>query len=357
MTKAWYYSQGGRREGPVPFDELKDLARRGRLRSTDLVWEEGTADWIKASMVGGLFADGGGADEPMRRRRPEERVKRDRGDRPRDESGRAEPLAKPGSRGQMIALFTGIAGLVIVGIVFIVIAVANRGETPADPPVAKGPATAPEPPTRIDPPVVMPPAKGGTLVTPASDPPKTLPGGFTQLDLRPFINWRRGDGIQVKGNDLGNLPDGPNTLAGVPFNVQGGAVVLGGSVFARDRPLAASGIVVNRRLKNLHALHLAHFPATPGAMIGAYVLRYQDGSSAELPIVYGEHVSDWWKAWTPPAGVTRLAWTGSNLASPDIRFYATRYSNPAPAKIVASIDFISRNAGSCPCCVALTIEE
>ena len=56
--QTWYYSSNGERQGPVSFDELKALARRGGLDAVkDLVWTEGMTDWTASGQVPGLFTD------------------------------------------------------------------------------------------------------------------------------------------------------------------------------------------------------------------------------------------------------------------------------------------------------------
>ena len=54
MNVEWYYVKRGRQYGPVPPDELNELARTSYLLPTDLVWKEGMSDWIPASRVQGL---------------------------------------------------------------------------------------------------------------------------------------------------------------------------------------------------------------------------------------------------------------------------------------------------------------
>lgn len=51
----WYYVRGGVQTGPVSFDELKAAAAAGKFTPNDLVWKEGTADWVAAHTVAGLF--------------------------------------------------------------------------------------------------------------------------------------------------------------------------------------------------------------------------------------------------------------------------------------------------------------
>ncbi|MFO0966157.1 MAG: DUF4339 domain-containing protein [Gemmataceae bacterium] len=141
MASMWYYSSKNEQKGPVTYDELAGLAQSGRVRSTDLVWEEGSPDWIKASTVRGLFDAGPSAqvraDEPAPRRR----AGRDddfADDRPR----RSVRRPQKSSNGLMIGLIAGGAGLLIVAIVVIIIVVANSNSRPERPP---GIAFKPEP--------------------------------------------------------------------------------------------------------------------------------------------------------------------------------------------------------------------
>ena len=55
MTDQWYYTQRGRRQGPVSAKQLKQLASFGQLKPTDNIWKEGMASWAPATRVDGLF--------------------------------------------------------------------------------------------------------------------------------------------------------------------------------------------------------------------------------------------------------------------------------------------------------------
>lgn len=55
MDKVWYYVKGGSPIGPVAFAVLKEMAAMGQLAPEDLVWAEGTADWVPARTVPDLF--------------------------------------------------------------------------------------------------------------------------------------------------------------------------------------------------------------------------------------------------------------------------------------------------------------
>jgi hypothetical protein len=55
MADRWYYMQGRERQGPVSFPRLQTLAKEGWLTPDDLVWKDGTPDWVPAGQVHGLF--------------------------------------------------------------------------------------------------------------------------------------------------------------------------------------------------------------------------------------------------------------------------------------------------------------
>src|SRR5262249_50218372 len=92
VASSWYYTERNEQKGPVSFDDLRGRAQAGYLRPTDLVWQEGTADWVRASLVDGLFelptATPLGADSlPVRPARADFR----REEPSRDSSRRDEP--------------------------------------------------------------------------------------------------------------------------------------------------------------------------------------------------------------------------------------------------------------------------
>ena len=55
MATEWFYSHDGERHGPVLVEQIKEMAAAGRLRSDDLVWQAGMADWTAAGTVPGLL--------------------------------------------------------------------------------------------------------------------------------------------------------------------------------------------------------------------------------------------------------------------------------------------------------------
>lgn len=70
MAAAWYYTNGGRRHGPVPAEQLDRMAADGRLSIDDLVWSEALPAWVPAGRILGRWrasrpADAGGAAGPQ----------------------------------------------------------------------------------------------------------------------------------------------------------------------------------------------------------------------------------------------------------------------------------------------------
>lgn len=56
MPSEWYYTVNGQQApSPASNAQLKQLATAGQLKPTDLVWQDGMADWVPASSIKGLF--------------------------------------------------------------------------------------------------------------------------------------------------------------------------------------------------------------------------------------------------------------------------------------------------------------
>jgi len=54
--KVWWFESNGKKYGPYSAKILKALAVRGKITSSDLIWKDGTANWIPASSVNGLIS-------------------------------------------------------------------------------------------------------------------------------------------------------------------------------------------------------------------------------------------------------------------------------------------------------------
>jgi hypothetical protein len=152
------------------------------------------------------------------------------------------------------------------------------------------------------------------------------------------------------------------TFEEVPFKIAEGMLQLGGINLKEPKPDKLEGIKVDRAFAKLYLLHATFYEAPDDTQIAEYRLRYEDGSTATIPVIYGQDVRDWW--FTPDSpGVTRgtVVWMGENppskSAGSQIRLYQGTWENPHPAKKVVSIDYVKGDDPQiAPCCIAITLE-
>jgi len=184
------------------------------------------------------------------------------------------------------------------------------------------------------------------------------------IDLSAFYNatlgedWHR----QVSGNDLAHFPPGIHSLAGTDFDIRG-IVQLGSSDPNASRfPSRIEGIAVNRSCVRLHFLQASGWTGASGTRVGRYVVRYADGETVNIPLVYGVNTEDWW---SPIDSLTELTqadsvWLGANRASLSLgealQLYRLTWKNPRPDTEIVSLDFISAMATPAPFLVALTAD-
>lgn len=131
MEERWFYLDGQENRGPFSRADMERLAGSGRLRRNDLVWREGTADWIPADRAfpDEAFRAGVAAGAPPRpapREEPPLRRRETREPPPEDFDDRPHPadVPYPGKLraagiiwvviGALILLFNGISLLIFM---------------------------------------------------------------------------------------------------------------------------------------------------------------------------------------------------------------------------------------------------
>jgi beta-galactosidase len=162
-------------------------------------------------------------------------------------------------------------------------------------------------------------------------------------------------------NDMRAFKTGKQRLAGVPFDIINptgnngrGCIVLSGGILVWA-PTAASGIPVNQKSKAFNFLH-AYGYGKDGETCAKYIVKYDDGSIVEIPLVCGKNIASWWGSWK--LDDAEVAWSGKNPSAGTIGVYSYRWQNPHPDKKVATIDFVSMNTGNTiPILVAITGEN
>jgi hypothetical protein len=190
---------------------------------------------------------------------------------------------------------------------------------------------------------------------PASPPPAVaLASRLMPVDLSGQVTHSLDQPmLDTPGNDLSDLGPGFRTFAGVQFRPEGVVLVGPGQTGGQftDGPVAVpreiDGIPIDRKARRLYFLQGTHFSADPGSRIGAYVVHYRDGTTAEIPIRYGDDVLDWWA--NPGAGSgpaqSQIVWTGHNEAASrsgvDIRLFMKTWINPHPERVIETLDMVT----------------
>jgi len=186
------------------------------------------------------------------------------------------------------------------------------------------------------------------------------------VDLGPFYNarleraWLRPD---WRGNHLANVPQGPQILGGISFDVYGLVQLQGAKLLLQNPhfPTNQVDIPINRLCQRLHILHGCAWSATDGTPIALLVIKYTDDSTQDLQIRYGQHVRDFYqrKPSNPPGPGSELAWVGTNgdtKGDERVRLYRSTFLNPSPEKAVRALDYVSLMSSVAPFLVALSVD-
>ncbi len=156
-----------------------------------------------------------------------------------------------------------------------------------------------------------------------------VPYDAKALDISQAMNMGFADDVEGDGkggwtdqgpdNDLHMIKPGTMRLSGAPFaildpakNGGKGCIVLSGSK-ATMQKAASVKFQDPQSMQRLCLLHASAWTPPGGEKVGVMTVRYQDGSKAELPVVSGRQVGNWWTPSQLPDA--QLAWTGENKSS------------------------------------------
>jgi hypothetical protein len=206
------------------------------------------------------------------------------------------------------------------------------------------------------------------------------PEKFSAVDLKSHTNQKLKEnfGSGAEGNNLAGLLSGGKTFEGVNFKIDDGVIQLASRLIQKKQPNKVEGIKVDKACVKIHILHATCYGngqnigqegmegdplwVKDGTKIAEYKIHYDDGTTAAIPVVYGEDVRDWFYTDKSKA-VTRgkVAWKGENDRAKEIgskiRLYLTTWENPHPNKKIATIDYAKTDDGPAgPFCVAITLE-
>ena len=165
---------------------------------------------------------------------------------------------------------------------------------------------------------------------------------------RPSAGW-----IPLEG-----LPLGCQSIEGIHFDIRG-LVQLSWAFFASNNPNLPekiSNIPVGQACRRIHFLHAADVAAKADTRLGSYVLHYQDGNTAELPVLYGKTVLAWDAPLAPGKTHPTVAWCGRSNSKLSAHLFLTTWENPRPDMVVQSIDLVPALAASAPFVAAITVD-
>jgi len=174
--------------------------------------------------------------------------------------------------------------------------------------------------------------------------------GFT-VDLQNLYNVKLADNPKGTGwmgygpdLDLSSAPTGEIILKGIKFKLspstaQPSALRLASS-FDVDAIYPGKAVIpINTKAKSLIFLQTTVRNDNLDDRIGAYVMRYADGSKAEVPVIYGQNITAWND--TRACAGANMAWGGVNKAGEHIVLRTLEWTNPSPEKQITSIEMIS----------------
>jgi hypothetical protein len=181
--------------------------------------------------------------------------------------------------------------------------------------------------------------------------------------LKDHINVKLDENLHTDSfanNNLKQLKAGSQKLEGITYDIGDGVLQLGSSS-VQEKPEKIEGIKVSRTVGKLSFLQGTGYRGTDGTVIGKYVVHYADKTTADIEIIYGKHVADWWAYPDQPIPTdAKVAWEGENEAAKEfkakIKLYQMEWINPD--KEISSLDFVATDPKqpSAPFCVAITIE-
>lgn len=163
--------------------------------------------------------------------------------------------------------------------------------------------------------------------------------------------------------NLTQLKPGITTLGETAFDIRG-VVQLSSRrlIDVSDFPQQMSGIAIGAKAGQLHFLHACGWAATPGTVIGHYLVRYTDDTTEKIPLAYGKNIRDWVgnpKNLTEPAlAEATEVWKDTNAyVSRDgahLRLAKFTWKNPKPDTEIRSLDFVSAMTDAAPFLMAIT---
>ena len=212
-------------------------------------------------------------------------------------------------------------------------------------------------------------AEAHQLLLTAGIPERSTKATARQVDLSKHYNQSLFDSVyreQKEATPQGflwkELPVGLVTFNGIDFDLRGVIRLIGADnqskQFLSPPPRRVDKIAVNQKATWIHVLHNCSFvfSVRHGLPLGRYLLHFEDGTEATLPIRYGQHLVTW--ANNPHATPTHavFAWKEGDFNHAKTVVHCT-WENPQPDKVIKAITFQSAVSSSSPFLYAISLES
>ncbi len=181
-----------------------------------------------------------------------------------------------------------------------------------------------------------------------------------------------------ENNDLRYLSEKYNQAENTPFDIRGIIRLNSGpynngktanegpalSALGRKYPNEVTEIKIASKAEKIYFLMGAAFSTNmqEGATAAKFRINYDDGTTAEFPIIAKEDIFDWWTPHKSPGLMEKelepenIGWIGNDYNGNGRGLVKPIWINPNPKKGIATIDFISGLIQCAPFVVAITIE-
>ena len=140
-------------------------------------------------------------------------------------------------------------------------------------------------------------------------------------------------------NDLSVLKPGTLIAQGIPFEIGGSAIILRGKA-RQSFPEKSPEMPVGAKVERFAFCHTAAWNSIGRAGF-LYRVFYEDGTTADIPVIGGLDVADW-AGLIPPTARVKTAWKGFNSEHP-VSLAHMQWKNPKPDVPVRSIQVLSEN--------------
>lgn len=173
------------------------------------------------------------------------------------------------------------------------------------------------------------------------------------LDLSGYYTHTLDDDLGRPGANLRSIERGVIAYARSAFDIRG-LILPGGGGTAGPASVA---INVGLKGRRFHFLHGACGSAPADTPAASYIIRYADGQTRDIPIIYGRNVRDMCSPDRSPLTDGEIITLDPNGSGDAVQLTRCTANNPLPDTEVASVEFVSGTSGAAPFVVAITLER